>query len=372
MGIVSKFIGVLGIWALGLCVAEAGQAVPDWKADWDRTLAAAEREGRVNLYVSDVYDQVFKDFQKKYPNIHVVAVTGRGSQITQRVMAERRAGKFVADLYIGGSGTAYNIFYEGKVLDPLQPMLVLPEVVDRSNWWNGQHIYHDDESRYIFAFNGNAQTYFSYNTDLVDPRQFDSYWDFLDPRWQGKMVSYDPTMGGAVSGVLMFLYHNPKLGPEFLRRILSEMDLSATRNSRLLVDWLAVGKYPIAALVGPERSGIYEAREQGLPVQTFDSSRFKEGGPLSTSNGNVAVFNRPAHPNAAKVALNWLLSREGQMAYQRYGYDKDSLRVDIPKDNVPPRVRRSPEGEYLVLAGPGFKDMDPVEKIVHEAWKGNE
>lgn len=356
----------LPVW---LGAAAPGNVSAAAESEWERTVAAAKQEGSVVLYVSDIYGEVFRDFQKKYPDIDVVAMAGRGSQIAQRVMAERRAGKYLADLYIGGSGTAYNVFYEGEILEPLKPLLVLPEVVDTSKWWNGKHVYHDDESRYIFAFNGNAQTYFSYNTRLVNPKEFDSYWDFLNPKWRGKMVSYDPTMGGAVSGVLMFLYHNPELGPEFIQRILSEMDLTATRDSRQLVDWLAVGKFSIAALVGPERSGIYEAREQGLPVDTFDSARFKEGGPLSTSNGNVAVFKQPPHPNAAKVALNWLLSREGQMAYQRYGYDKDSLRVDIPKDNVPARVRRAEEVNYLVLAGPGFKDMKPVEKIVGAVWK---
>ena len=232
-----------------------------------------------------------------------------------------------------------------------------------------RHIYHDDESRYMLAFNGTAQSYFSYNTKLVKPKKFRSYWDFLDPAWKGKMVSYDPTMGGAVSGVLMFLYKNPQLGPKFIRRILTEMDLRATRDSRQLVNWLAVGKYPLAALVGPNRAGIYRAREQGLPINTFDSQLFKEGGPLSTSNGNVAFFNKSPHPNAAKVVLNWLLSREGQMAYQKFGYDKDSLRIDIPKDKVPPRVKRSEGVDYLVLAGPGFKNMEPINKIIREVWR---
>ena len=345
------------------------EAKPSWHAEWSEALEAAKQEGQVVLYASDVYYEVFRVFQKKYPEIKVVAATGRGSQISQRVMAERRAGKYLPDLYMGGSGTLYNVFYQGKILKPIKPMLILPEVVDQSKWWGEKHIYHDDESRYILAFNGTAQSYFSYNTKLVNPKQFSTYWDFLDPKWKGKIVSYDPTMGGAVSGVLMFLYKNPQLGPKFIRHILSDMDLRATRDSRQLVNWLAVGKYPLAALVGPNRARIYQAREQGLPVNTFDSQGFKEGGPLSTSNGNVAFFDRAPHPNAAKVALNWLLSREGQQAFQKFGYDKDSLRIDIPKDNVPPRVRRSEGVDYLVLAGPGFKNMEPINKIVKEVWR---
>lgn len=340
-----------------------------WQAEWEKTLQAARKEGEVVLYATEGSEIIFREFEKKYPEIKVVSVLGRGSQIAQKVMGERRAGKYLADIYLGGSGTAYNIFYEGKILDPLKPFLILPDVVDESKWWSGRHIYHDDEVQYVFAYNGVVQSYFSYNTKVIKPKEFSSYWDFLQPKWRGKIVSYDPLMGGAVSGVLMFLYNNPKLGPEFIRRFLSEMDITPTRDSHQLVDWLAVGRYPIAALVPPDRAGIFDAKNKGLSVEVFDSTSFKEGAPLSTSSGNVALFNRAPHPNAAKVAINWLLSREGQIVYQKVDPEKDSLRIDIPKDSVLPHVRRARGGEYLVLAGPGFKNMDQIEKMVKEAWK---
>jgi ABC-type Fe3+ transport system substrate-binding protein len=279
-----------------------------------------------------------------------------------------QAEKYLADLYLGGSGTAYNILYEAKILDPVKPLLVLPEVLDLSKWWRGKRVYHDDAEGYILAFNGEVQSYFGYNTKLVNPGDFQSYWDFLEPKWKGKIVSYDPTMGGAVSGVLLFLYNNPRLGPGFIRRFLTETELTTSRDSRQIVDWLAVGKFSLTAL-GGRRMGLDEAARQGLPVSFFNSKLFQEGAPLSTSNGNVALFNRAAHPNAAKVALNWLLSREGQTAYQKVIPEADSLRIDVPKDHIPLPKRREDDGDYLVLAGPGFKDTDVVQKIVDEVWK---
>jgi len=73
---------VVAFWIfLGAAVAESS-----WQAEWHDTLKAAEEEGRVVLYVSDVYFEVFQQFQKKYPHIKVTSVTGRGSQIAQRVM----------------------------------------------------------------------------------------------------------------------------------------------------------------------------------------------------------------------------------------------------------------------------------------------
>ncbi len=347
------------------------EAQDRWKADWEDTLRAAKKEGRLVLHVSESYEAIFAEFQKKFPAIKVVTVSGRGSQIAQRVLAERRAGKFLADLYLSGSGTPYRHFYKRGNLDPIKPTLVLPEVVDKSKWWRGKHFYHDDEGKYILAFNGVPQSYFAFNTRLVKREMITSYWDFLDPQWKGKIISLDPTMGGAVSGVLAFIYHNPALGEKFLRRFLTEMDLTATRDGRQLVNWLGVGKFSISALAPPDRVGIYDGMKQGLPVNIFDSRNFKEGIPLSTSSGNVALFNKAPHPNAAKVAINWLLSRDGQIIYQKVNLDKNSLRIDIPKDeHVLPHVRRQTGVNYQILAGPGLKDMGKVNRIIREVWKG--
>ena len=75
---------------------------------------------------------------------------------------------------------------------------------------------------------------------------------------------------------------------------------------------------------------------QGLPVDWFKPDHLKEGTYITGGSGGVALINKAPHPNAAKVGLNWLLSREGQMAYQRLftqGNDgPDSMRIDIPKE----------------------------------------
>jgi ABC-type Fe3+ transport system substrate-binding protein len=66
---------------------------------------------------------------------------------------------------------------------------------------------------------------------------------------------------------------------------------------------------------------------------------FKEGGGLVQQFGTLSFVDRAPHPNAAKVFINWLLSRRGQIALQRSQANAespaDSLRIDIPKDEVP-------------------------------------
>jgi hypothetical protein len=54
----------------------------------------------------------------------------RGSQIAPKIIAERRAEKFLVDLFVGGKGTALNTLHVGKLLDPVKPTLSLPEAID--------------------------------------------------------------------------------------------------------------------------------------------------------------------------------------------------------------------------------------------------
>jgi len=100
---------VVGLIVLLLSTyADAAQV--GWQKEWEQTLAAARKEGQVNVYIYR-YEGLLQDFKRDYPGINVVSVTGRGSQLTNRIMAERRAGKFLADVYSGGTNSLYNTLY---------------------------------------------------------------------------------------------------------------------------------------------------------------------------------------------------------------------------------------------------------------------
>ena len=69
-------------------------------------MAAAHKEGQVNVYIYR-YEGLLPDFKRDFPGINVVSVTGRGNELTTRLMTERRAGKYIADVYSGGTGGNY-------------------------------------------------------------------------------------------------------------------------------------------------------------------------------------------------------------------------------------------------------------------------
>jgi len=222
-------------------------------------------------------------FQKKYPKIKVVSVTGSGSQLTPRIAAERRAGKYLTDVYNGGGNSLYQVLFLGKMLDSIKSALILPEVVDQSNWWEGKHKYVDREGRQIFVYEGNVSAGATpgYNTKLLKTSNYRSYWDFLDPKLKGKIISVDLTKVRGAGLMWQYMYYHPKLGPEFIKRLFSEMDVTMTGSLRQAVDWLATGKY---ALCLPCRN-VADGKRQGLPVDTFKNDQFKEGMSFSSALG---------------------------------------------------------------------------------------
>jgi iron(III) transport system substrate-binding protein len=365
--------GVASLIVSVLCASAAWAAQADgWKADWEKTVQAAKKEGQLVLYGSADFEGLFAEFHKKYPEIKVTGVFGRGADVAKRMMAERRAEKYLADLYVNGLTTGYNVFYKAKALDSLAQTLVLPEVTDQTKWWQGKHHYVDPENQYLFNLNGEARIVLAYNNKQVNPSEIKSYWDVLNPKWKGKIVAYDPTLGGA-GDAMRFFYHHKGLGPDFIRRVLTETDLVISTDTRQMGDWLAGGKYALSLFAPISRMDLDVMQTQGLPVGWFDPEQLKEGAYVTAGSGGVALINKAPHPNASKLALNWLLSREGQIAYQRIfteGNDgPDSMRIDIPKDKVP-RGNRRPPGDpnrYLFVDRAEWMDQEPIRKFIKNA-----
>ncbi len=96
-------IGLMVPIILSSSLVLAAEPKAAWQADWDKTVKAAEEERELVIYMTQAFEPVFREaFQKKYPKIKVTMVTGRGPELSQRIMSERRADKFMyGSLHIG-------------------------------------------------------------------------------------------------------------------------------------------------------------------------------------------------------------------------------------------------------------------------------
>ena len=361
----------LSLYFLFVRTDETGAAEKaSWQLEWEKTVQAAKLEGQIFIYAAlgPYHPQIFTEFQKDHPEIKATIVHGNSSRISPRLLSERRAGKYLADVYLGGPTSLYS-FHQNKLFDPLAPLLVLPEVVDASLWWEGKHVYIESERRYIFVNEGSVSGFtVTYNTQLARANEFKSYWDLFHAKWKGKIVSLDARDPGFGASELRYLYYHPELGAEFIRRLFGEMDVVLSREHQQALDWVGVGKVALCAFC---RDGFAtKAKSQGLPVDFINHNDIKEMPRLRGSASAVTVVNKAPHPNAAKVFINWFLSRRGQIVYQESHGDRDSLRIDIPKDKVPEGQRRIAGRKYFFVEGAEFMDVKPAVKIIDDALAG--
>jgi iron(III) transport system substrate-binding protein len=360
----THFIALMLIFICAV-IASAAESKPSWQREWDKILEGAKKEGEVRLWGEQeiTHQDIIAAFNKEYPFIKAVTVGGRVGDLMPRIIAERRAGKFLADIYSGGlGGRSFYDFHKAGVLDPIKPVLMLPEILDTSKWLNTEHSYADSEKQFVFMYEGSvAGNGLHYNTGLVDIKEFKSYWDLFNPKWKGKILLFERPGVGSPS-VVRF-YHHAQLGPDFVKRLFGEMDVTVSQDRRQSSDWLASGRFPICIDCGDTD----RAKQQGLPVDEFPHANLKEASyEVSTSgNSGLALINTAPNPNAARVFINWFLSRNGQSAWQtvmnmKVQEPSDSMRIDIPKGNVGASAKREEGKKYRVT---GFLEPDAPMKL---------
>src|SRR5512139_1935545 len=99
---------LLVVLVVGFCInpwTRAAEIPAKRPSEWETLAKGAGGEGQVTVYGTNGFEPIFEAFQKRFPEIKLNGVIGRGNQLAPKILAERRAGKFLADVYLGGIGT---------------------------------------------------------------------------------------------------------------------------------------------------------------------------------------------------------------------------------------------------------------------------
>jgi iron(III) transport system substrate-binding protein len=277
------------------------------QTEWEKTVEAAKQEGTVVVSVptsAELRKQMEAAFHQRFDGIRLELVAARGSASVNRIMEEKKAGVHYFDLHVGGTSSIVTGLLRADVLEPLLPWMILPEVKDPKNWWAG-HIWADNAQKYIYVFLGYMTETIWYNSDLVRPEEVTSYDDLLQQKWKGKMVILDPRTAGSGESMWAFLWRIK--GEEYLQRLAAQ-EMLLGRNLRQLAETVARGKASLS--IGVSYYSYLPFIKAGLPIRPLPVP--KEGIYASSGSGNLAILKNAPHPNATKVFVNWLLSREGQ------------------------------------------------------------
>ncbi len=313
-------------------------AAPAPKAgEWERTVDAAKKEGRIVIMGPsgvDTRDAFTVGFQKKYPEIQVDYNGMPGAQVAPKLITELSAGGNRTDLVIAGTITAIDGLMPVKALVPVQPYLVGPESRDLKKWKDGKFDFSDNAEKFNLVFGNRIQVAFSYNPELVPAGKIKSWKDLLNPEWKGKIAMLNPARAGASQGWVTYWYlkESQGFGKNFMRQLFGTQEILLSNDERQLLDFVARGRYPIA--LGPSSTLAFELKKKGLPIDLAGSAALQEGGMISASNGSFMVPRNIPHPNAVKVYLDYLLSQEGQYAWSK-ATGLTSRRRDVPNDHIP-------------------------------------
>ena len=299
-----------------------GEAKGTWQTEWEKTIEAAKKESKLVAGIpasADLRKSIGDTFPKRFPGIELELTTSRGPTNASKIAAEHAAGVRYFDLLISGTFTPFSLL-NGGILDPVEPLLILPEVKDPKRWYGG-HIWIDNSKRFLYAFQAYQSENLWYNPTLMKPEEIRSYDDLLNPKWKGKIGYLDPR--GAGGGTATWAFFLKIKGEEFLRKLAAQ-EMLLSRDQRQLGDSLAKGKIPLT--IGLTYYSFAPFLKAGLPIKPLPE--LKEGTYTSCGSGALSVVKSSPHPNATKVFVNWLLSKEGQEVYGK-AMGQATRRLDV-------------------------------------------
>lgn len=171
--------------------------------------------------------------------------------------------------------------------------------------------------------------------------------DLLASKWEGKIILDDPTVAGRGNNVIAA--YTLRLGEDYIKQLAKQKPV-LTRDRRQLIDRVVKGSHPIGIGVYPDAFAEYFRA-----VAPIRSILFNEAAFLDAGAGFITYFDKALHPNAAKVALNWLLSKERQTLWSKMA-NAQSARLDVPTEHL------KTEGAHLRETG-----VDYLE-AARESW----
>jgi iron(III) transport system substrate-binding protein len=293
-----------------------------WQLEWDRTVEAAKKEGKVVAAMpasAELRKAIMDAFPKRFPGIELDMTASRGPTNAAKIAAEHAAGVRYFDLLVSGTSTPFSLL-SASILEASESLFILPEVRDPKRWFGG-HVWLDNANKHIYSYQAYQSENLWYNSTVTKPEEIRSYDDMLHPKWKGKIGILDPRSAGA--GTATWAFFLKIKGEDFLKKLAAQ-DMLLSRDQRQLADNLARGK--INLTIGLSYYTFAPFLKAGLPIKPLPEA--KEGTFTSCGSGALSVVKNSPHPNATKVFVNWLLSKEGQEIYGK-AMGQATRRLDV-------------------------------------------
>ncbi len=302
--------------------APAGK--PAWQEEYDKLVAAARGEGKLNILTiaGTGYRKWIAAFEESF------GVTAEHQQVPSigplmpRILEERKSGIYSQDMLVGGTGSIAPLRDTGA-LEPLRPVIILPDILDDKTWLGGFDTGWGDIGKKFIYNAGETLSMALVNTELAREDEFRSVQDLLNPKWKGKFIFIDPSTSN-FTALPMVAIAKRQGGTDIVKRIFTEQQPAIHRENRFIAESIVRGRHVLGT--GVTRPVLDQFKADGLAksVKYVDIPDFT----TASSAEGLFFLTRAPHPNAAKLFINWTLSKAGQEAYSKT-IGNNSRRTDV-------------------------------------------
>ena len=265
-----------------------------WSVPDTQLVEGAMKEKKLVLYSTMDIPQaieVINDFLEKYPFLGVELHPREAEELVKIIQNEARGGMSNWDVLIGGGGLFQPLLDEKLVASYHSPQreAVSDALNDSESYWSGFYI-----NPYVLG----------YNTTLVKEEEIPkSYEDLLDPRWKGNRIAIDSTAHGLLRGLTPIWGEDKTLA--YLKRLADQRPVMAWA-SITAVDSLHTGNVSMVIARAPVIQGYKKKLQSPIDWVYLE--------PIVAQIDAVMLSAQSPHPNAARLFVDFVLSREGQNA----------------------------------------------------------
>jgi|RhiMethySRZTD1v2_1073278.scaffolds.fasta_scaffold175238_2 ABC-type Fe3+ transport system substrate-binding protein len=274
---------------------------------------AAKNEGKMSYYTTMTLSQskkVVDAFQKKYPFITPELFRGGGDEVLNRILNEARGGLNAWDV-VSTRGDSVLPLMDAKLITSYrspESKFIDKDMIDDDGYWAAYYV-----NPYVLG----------YNTKLVKKEEVPkTYEQLLDPKWKGRKISIDDSAYGFLAGLIRAWGKEKAVG--YFKKLAAQEPVPQRGNTNR-VQLTMAGEYPLIIAYAPT---IQRETSLGHPIDWVAL----EPAPVQVNPMMLAA--KGPHPNAGKLFIDFLLSKEGQKML--VGFRRIPVREDVDAD--PPRL----------------------------------
>jgi iron(III) transport system substrate-binding protein len=301
-------------------------------------IAAAKKEGRLVLYTAnfaEIEQEVINVFNKRFPEIRVEMVRAPGGQLITRVKTEAAANRLTADV-IDHSDRAlmkdlvdlFQDYAPPNAADYREDVRISP------NLW----------PRLTTAWS------IAYNTELVkNPPK--TWLDLIKPEYGNKQIGQVIAASGGTTWTRI-MFERQVLGEDYWAKQ-AKTNPALFPSGAPMSDAMVRGEISLGPV---QYTAVFPKQRDGAPLEMIFPP---EGVPITPYASGIP--KTAAHPNAARLYLNWCLSIEGQAFMNKQQGNLSSLKKQpvYPKGFDPDKVK---------VWVPNFEQFVALHKDWVEEW----